>query len=236
MPSWRAASDGRNRSSSSRRAGRYPAARAAGSHTAGLVSNDTAVDALFKQSGVIRADTIDEMFDVAQCLDLQPLPAGARVAIITNAGGPGILAADACEAAGLDRAAVRAPTLAQPSPARLSSNASVGNPVDLVASAGPEAYEHAIVTAMNATEVDSVIVVYTPIDHAQTEGIFAAVGQAVANARTAGRRPQAGAGMHPERGSAARPASGRSRTDSGLRVSRECGPGTRPCRNLRALA
>ena len=84
------------------KAGRTRAgSRAAGSHTAALAASDVAVDALFQQSGVIRADTIDEMFDVAACLDAQPLPAGRRVAIVTNAGGPGILAVDACEAAGL---------------------------------------------------------------------------------------------------------------------------------------
>ena len=59
------------------------------------------MDALFHQTGVVRVDTIDEMFDIAACLDAQPLPAGRRVAIVTNAGGPGILAADACSAAGL---------------------------------------------------------------------------------------------------------------------------------------
>jgi acetyl coenzyme A synthetase (ADP forming)-like protein len=168
------------------KAGRTPSGgRAAGSHTAGLASNDTAVDALFKQSGVIRADTIDEMFDVAQCLDLQPLPAGVRVAIITNAGGPGILAADACEAAGLIVQPLEAETRAALARG-LSSNASVGNPVDLVASAGPDAYDHAIVTAINAAEVDSVIVVYTPVDHSQTDGILAAIGQAVVKARAQG--------------------------------------------------
>ena len=84
------------------KAGRTRAgSRAAGSHTAALAANDTAVEALFHQSGVIRAGTIDEMFDIATCLDAQPLPAGRRVAIVTNAGGPGILAADACVAAGL---------------------------------------------------------------------------------------------------------------------------------------
>lgn len=68
----------------------------------------------------------------------------------------------------------------------LSSNASVGNPVDLVASAGPDAFEHAIVTAMNAVENDSVIVVYTPIDPTQTEGTLAAIARAVVKARTQG--------------------------------------------------
>ena len=84
------------------KAGRTAAgSRAAGSHTAALAASDTGVDAPFHQSGVIRADTIDEMFDIATCLDAQPLPAGRRVAIVTNAGGPGILTVDACEAAGL---------------------------------------------------------------------------------------------------------------------------------------
>src|SRR6185436_10983657 len=84
------------------KAGRTRAgSRAAGSHTAALAASDVAVNALFQQSGVIRADTIDEMFDVAACLEAQPLPDGRRVAIVTNAGGPGILAVDACESAGL---------------------------------------------------------------------------------------------------------------------------------------
>ena len=96
------------------KAGRTRAgSRAAGSHTAALAASDVAVDALFHQSGVIRADTIDEMFDIAACLDAQPLPAGRRVAIVTNAGGPGILAVDACESAGLTVAPFSAETRAR---------------------------------------------------------------------------------------------------------------------------
>ena len=72
--------------------------RAAGSHTAALAASDVAVDALFRQTGVIRADTLAEMFDLAAALGSQPLPQGRRVAIVTNAGGPGILCADTCEA------------------------------------------------------------------------------------------------------------------------------------------
>src|SRR5678815_3031861 len=75
--------------------------RAAGSHTAALAANDVAVEALFHQTGVIRAETLDEMFDLAAALEHQPLPHGRRVAILTNAGGPGILCTDACEAGGL---------------------------------------------------------------------------------------------------------------------------------------
>src|SRR6185503_9902714 len=118
------------------KAGRTSAgSRAAGSHTAALAARDTAVDALFHQSGVIRAETIDEMFDLAALLDAQPLPAGGRVAVLTNAGGPGILAVDACEAAGLSVAALSAETRARLH-TFLPPTASVGNPVDMVASAG----------------------------------------------------------------------------------------------------
>ena len=78
-------------------------ARAAASHTGALASSDAFVDALFHQSGVIRTDTVTELFDVATLLSRQPLPRGRRVAILTNAGGPGILAADACQAHGLER-------------------------------------------------------------------------------------------------------------------------------------
>src|SRR6187397_2013195 len=77
-------------------------ARAAASHTGALASSDSFVDALFQQSGVIRTDTVTELFDVAMLLSRQPLPQGRRVAILTNAGGPGILAADACQSHGLD--------------------------------------------------------------------------------------------------------------------------------------
>ncbi len=75
--------------------------RAASSHTGALASVDMAVDALFRQTGVIRTTTIEELFDVASLLSSQPLPRGRRVGVVTNAGGPGILAADAIESAGL---------------------------------------------------------------------------------------------------------------------------------------
>ena len=75
--------------------------RAASSHTAAMAAGEVAVEALFHQAGVIRAETLEEMFDVAAVLSSQPVPAGRRVAVVTNGGGPGILVADACEAAGL---------------------------------------------------------------------------------------------------------------------------------------
>jgi acetate---CoA ligase (ADP-forming) len=163
------------------KAGRTGAgSRAAGSHTAALAASDAAVDAIFHQSGVVRADTIDEMFDIAACLDAQPLPAGRRVAIVTNAGGPGILAVDACEAAGL-----RVVPFGEKTRARFSeflpTEASVGNPVDMIASAGPAEYRRAVEAALTAEETDALIVIYTPVDpltsgdtlHAICDGIVA---------------------------------------------------------------
>ena len=95
---WRAAS----RCSPSRAASTAAGARAAGSHTAAIASSDTAVDALFRQSGVVRTRTLSEFLDAALLLSSQPLPLGPRVAVITNAGGLGILFADACGAEGLE--------------------------------------------------------------------------------------------------------------------------------------
>jgi acetyl coenzyme A synthetase (ADP forming)-like protein len=168
------------------KAGRSPAgSRAAGSHTAALAARDVAVDALFRQSGVIRAETIDEMFDIGACLDAQPLPAGRRVAIVTNAGGPGILAVDACEAAGLDvvdfgeemRARLRT---------FLPPTASVGNPIDMVASAGPDEYHQAIEAVLGAADVDALIVVFTPIDSSHSQSILAGIRAGIASARARG--------------------------------------------------
>jgi acetate---CoA ligase (ADP-forming) len=168
------------------KAGRTKAgSRAAGSHTAALAASDTAVDALFHQSGVVRADTIDEMFDIAACLDTQPLPKGRRVAVVTNSGGPGILAVDACEAAGLQVAPFSDATRAQ-FRLFLPSEASVGNPVDMVASAGPAEYKRAIETALAADDTDALIVIYTPVDPTCCETTLDAIREGIVAGRAAG--------------------------------------------------
>jgi len=159
--------------------------RAAGSHTAALAAGDAAVDALFHQAGVIRADTIDEMFDIAACLDAQPLPVGRRVAIVTNAGGPGILAVDACEAAGLSVVSFSAKTREQLA-AFLPACASTGNPVDMVASAGPDEYRRVIEIALADTETDALIVIYAPVDVRKSAATIAAIREGIAAARRAG--------------------------------------------------
>ncbi|HYT25971.1 MAG TPA: GNAT family N-acetyltransferase, partial [Actinomycetota bacterium] len=113
-------------------------ARATSSHTGALLAaSDATVDALFRQAGVVRTDTLAELFDVAALLANQPLPAGRRVAIVTNAGGPGILCADACEAGGLEVVPLSYGLRAQLA-AFLPAAAATGNPVDMLASAPAE--------------------------------------------------------------------------------------------------
>ena len=110
--------------------------RAAGSHTGSLVAaSDLTVDALFKENGVIRTDTLAEMFDVTTLLANQAPPRGDRVAIVTNAGGLGILCADTCEANGLTIPALD-PATVEELRRFLPPQASTGNPVDMIASAG----------------------------------------------------------------------------------------------------
>jgi acyl-CoA synthetase (NDP forming) len=128
-------------------------ARGTSSHTAALASPDVAVDALFRQAGVIRVDTLEELFDTASMVLHQPLPQGPRVIIVSNGGGPGILAADACEAAGL-----QVPELSAETQAKLRSfvspDAGVRNPVDLVASASADVYGSTLQTLLGAGEAD----------------------------------------------------------------------------------
>lgn len=135
--------------------------RAASSHTGALASSDEAVNALFRQAGVIRVDTIEELFDTASLLASQPIPGGRRVGIVTNAGGPGILAADALEAKGL-RLPELSEELQSQIAARLPAEASTYNPVDLIASGGPGEFEHATSLLLGSGEVDSVMAIYVP--------------------------------------------------------------------------
>ena len=140
--------------------------RAAGSHTAALAESDVATDALFRQTGVLRADTLEEMFDLALVLGSQPLPRGKRVAILTNAGGPAILCADALEAEGLSISEL-SPEVREALAAFLPEEASTTNPVDMIASADAEEYRRGAEILLRAEEVDVLIVIYAPIEAAQ---------------------------------------------------------------------
>jgi acyl-CoA synthetase (NDP forming) len=136
-------------------------ARAASSHTGSLAGADNAVDALCHQSGVIRTDTIEELFDVAMLLANQPLPRGARVGIVTNAGGPAIMATDACESHGLELPALAESTLTALR-AYLPPEASVRNPVDMIASATAESFEKTVRLVLEDSNVDALLAIYVP--------------------------------------------------------------------------
>jgi acetyl coenzyme A synthetase (ADP forming)-like protein len=155
--------------------------RAASSHTAAMASPDTAVDALFLQTGVIRVDGLEQLFDVAQVLTNQPLPKGNRVCVLGNAGGPGILAADACEGAGLV-----VPSLGEATQQRLRAlvpaAAAVQNPVDLLASASAADYEQAIRAVVESAEVDAVLVTFVPPLVTRADDVASAVARAAAGA------------------------------------------------------
>jgi len=168
------------------KAGRSQAgSRAASSHTAALTAADTAVDALFSQTGVIRAGTLEEMFGIARLLTDQPLPTGRRVAVVTNSGGPAILCADALDASGM-----RVEPLAQSTRDALATllpaEASTGNPIDMIASAGPETYLSIIEIVLAADEVDALVVIYTPVGMFDTAEVGRAVIAGVEAARLHG--------------------------------------------------
>ena len=155
--------------------------RATSSHTGALLSaSDVTVDALFHQAGVIRTDTLAQLFDAALLLGTQPLPAGGRVGIVTNAGGPAILCADACEAGGLT-----VPRLSDALRAELGSflpaAASTGNPVDMIAGASAADYERVIDALAASGEVDAVIVIFTPPLVTRAEDVVAAIHRAAAH-------------------------------------------------------
>jgi acetyl coenzyme A synthetase (ADP forming)-like protein len=168
------------------KAGRTSAAsRAASSHTAAIAASDAGVDALFRQTGVIRVDTVDEMFDVAQCLDGQPLPAGRRFAIVTNAGGPAILAADACQPAGLTVATL-SPATIEALTVCLPATASIGNPIDMIAMAGGTEYERCVHLTLSDPGVDALLVIVTSVDPGRTDEIDRGIERGLAAARADG--------------------------------------------------
>ncbi len=161
------------------KAGRTGAgARAATSHTAALAGSETAVDALFHQAGVLRVDTLEELLDVTGLLAGQPLPRGRNVAVLTNAGGLGILCADACEAAGLALPALADTTIGDLR-GMLPAEASVSNPVDMLGSAVGATYEQALPPLLRDPGIDAAIVLFVPPVVAGAEEVAAAIGRAV---------------------------------------------------------
>ncbi len=187
------------------KAGRTSAGRrAASSHTAAMAAGEVAVEALFHQAGVIRAGTLKDMFDVAAVLSAQPVPAGRRVAVLTNGGGPGILVADACEAAGL-----LVPELSDGTQAALRAGlppeAATGNPVDMVASASAEQYGRLLRLLGAAEEIDAIIAVFIPPFLTRAEDAAREIAAAAADL-PGQARPR---GLHDRRAASGQPGRGR---------------------------
>jgi acetyltransferase len=138
-------------------------AKAVASHTGALAGSAEAYAAAFQHSGVLSASSMEELFDWARALAWQPLPEGKRVAVLTNAGGPAILAVDAMEAAGLQVAPLTDQTRAYLRP-RLPAAASVANPVDVLAGSGPGTYAVALDALLSDPTVDALLVIMAPND------------------------------------------------------------------------
>jgi acetyl coenzyme A synthetase (ADP forming)-like protein len=154
--------------------------RATGSHTGAMLSaSDVTVDALFEQAGVIRTETLSELLDVSSLLSSQPLPAGRRVGILTNAGGPGIMCADACEAAGLDVPELPA-DIRDALAGFLAPEASLANPVDMIATASAEQYRQAIGTLAAWEGIDALIAIFIRPLLTRAEDVADAVRDALA--------------------------------------------------------
>ncbi|MCZ7538994.1 MAG: acetate--CoA ligase family protein [Anaerolineae bacterium] len=136
-------------------------AAAVASHTGALAGREEAYDAAFRRSGVLRASTMEELFDWGRALAWQPLPQGNRVAVLTNSGGPGILAVDALEAAGMQLAPLTEETKAFMRK-RVPAAASVNNPVDILAGPGPTTYALCLDALLSDPTVDAVVVITPP--------------------------------------------------------------------------
>jgi len=136
-------------------------ARAASSHTGSLAGSDRAYEAAFRQGGVLRVGTLEDLFDLALGFAMQPLPRGDRLLILTNAGGPGILAADMAELLGIPLAEVTGSLRDRILPL-LPSTASLANPVDVIGDARADRYRNVLLALRDEPSIDSVLVLLTP--------------------------------------------------------------------------
>jgi acetyl coenzyme A synthetase (ADP forming)-like protein len=154
-------------------------AKAVSSHTGSLAGSERAYDAAFRQSGILRAPSLIDLFDWATAFAWQPLPQGNRLAIVTNAGGPGILASDQIERLGLQLASLRSETV-EKLRGRLPAAANVLNPIDVLGDAGKEVYAFALETALQDSNVDGVVTILAPQVYTPIEETGQAVGEVAA--------------------------------------------------------
>jgi acetyltransferase len=160
-------------------------ARAAASHTGALAGTEAIYDAIFKQAGIIRADSIDKLFDYATAFAykkhqsalgklVRKVPQGNRVAIVTNAGGPGILATDMTASSGLELARFQSQTIASLK-SHLPKSANLENPVDIIGDARADRYENALTDVINDSGVDGILVILTPQSMSNVRGTAEAI-------------------------------------------------------------
>lgn len=152
-------------------------AKAASSHTGAIAGSDEAFAAAFRQCGIVRAPDLGSLFHLAEAFASLPLPKGPNVAVLSNAGGPGILAADACERTGLHMARLM-PETTQRLQDLLPSYASVYNPVDIIGDAGAERYRKSLLALLDDPLVHAVLVVVAPTGMAEMEATAQAIAQA----------------------------------------------------------
>jgi len=158
--------------------------RAVSSHTGSLAGSDVAFSAVFKKTGILRVDTLEELFDLVLAFEEQPLPKGKRMLIVTNGGGPGILTADACEKRGLDLPLLEHP-IREELQKSLPPHASVNNPVDVLGDADENRYRIALDAGLRSSEVDGIIVILTPQAMTPVER----VAQAIVESRRRAEKP-----------------------------------------------
>ena len=154
-------------------------AHAAASHTGALAASDLAVDALLAQAGVLRAQSMEELFDMAMAFAAQKLPASRRTAVLTNSGGPGILVVDALEPHGLELVEL-APATVERLRTVLPVEASLRNPLDMIASATPSSYRIALEALLHDVNVDAVISIFVPPLGVQQTAVAEAITAAAA--------------------------------------------------------
>lgn len=150
-------------------------ARAASSHTGALAANDSSVDALLKQSGVLRAHSVEELFDIAMSLSVLRPPRGRRTAVLTNSGGPGVLAADALGDHKVDMVEFQPRTVKVLEPL-FPAEASIRNPLDMIASANAQGYRSALNAILEDDNVDIAVAIFTPPLGVRTEEVAEAIG------------------------------------------------------------
>ncbi len=157
---------------------------AAGSHTAALATNDAAVNALFTQCGVIRANRLEEFLSLATGLSAQPVPGGRKIGILTNSGGPGVLCADSCAAEGLTL-----PELSKQTQSTLAAflppTAALRNPVDVIGFATETQHAKAVETMLKSDEIDALIILHVSVRATDNDPVAAGIAKGISTARQA---------------------------------------------------